>query len=127
MIRFIGLVLVTAILFGCAKEDKGQMVQSDIVGKWLRVEEYTNPGGGGRWVPTNDVPLVTVEFTSGGRIISNHSLYSNYTSYRQIGTDSIEITNGGSNNRFNKYSFENGKLTILYTCREGCGDRFTRQ
>ncbi|MDB5204946.1 MAG: hypothetical protein JWR72_21 [Flavisolibacter sp.] len=126
MIRFIGLLVVT-ILFGCAKEETTQTTQNDIVGKWLRVEEFVTAGTGGTWVQTNDVPPVTVEFTSSGKVISNHTLYSGYTGYRKMGTDSIEITNPGGSSRINKYSFENGKLTILYTCREGCGDRFTRQ
>jgi uncharacterized SAM-binding protein YcdF (DUF218 family) len=126
MVRLIFLIGII-ILVGCAKDETAPANQSDIVGKWLRVEQYVNPGNGGRWVQTNDVPPVTVEFTAGGKIISNHPLYSNYPAYRKIGSDSIEITNTGSNSRFNKYSFENGKLTILYTCIEGCGDRFTRQ
>ena len=122
----LGWLILIILLVGCAKEENNQNTRDDIAGKWLRIEEYVNPGSGGSWVQTNDVPPVTVEFTAGGKVISNHTLYSNYTDYRKKGTDSIEITNPGSSSRVNKYSFENGKLTILYTCREGCGDRFTK-
>ena len=122
----LGWLILIILLVGCAKEENNQNTRDNIAGKWLRIEEYVNPGSGGSWVQTNDVPPVTVEFTADGKVISNHTLYSNYTDYRKKGTDSIEITNPGSSSRVNKYSFENGKLTILYTCREGCGDRFTK-
>jgi hypothetical protein len=126
MVRLIYLVLLT-LLFSCAKEDPAPTNSNDIVGKWLRVEEYVNAGNGGRWVPVTDTPPVTVQFTASGNFSSNHSPYSKYTGYKKSGADSIELTNSVGNSLINKYSIENGKLTILYTCREGCGDRFTRQ
>ena len=126
MVRFIWLILVAAFV-SCAKEETASTNQNNIVGKWLRVEEYVNPGSGGNWIQTNDVPPVTVEFTAGGKIISNHPLYSNYTNYKTSGTDSIEITNPGNNSRFASYSLANGRLTLTTACRDGCGDRFARQ
>lgn len=127
MKHFIWLALLI-LVGGCKKEAVEQdQDQSGIIGKWLRVEQYVSPGSGGSWMATPDNPPVTVEFTAAGKVISNHPFYTNYTDYRTAGTDSLELTNGSGNKRHTTYTLNNGKLTVYYTCIEGCGDRFTRK
>lgn len=128
MNRFL-FVIALVLLVACKKEQtpNAQTISGGIIGKWTRIETYVNIGNGGNWIQTNDAPLVALEFTPEGKLLSNHSFYSNYTSFRTIGPDAIEVADMAGNKRQNSYKIENGTLTILYTCREGCGDRFIRQ
>ncbi len=123
MNRLLCLLLIVAFV-GCSKDSKNSTA---LDGKWVRVEQYINPGSGGYWKKTDDNPKVVLELREDGKVVSNHFLYSTYTSYEKLGNDSLAFTNAAGQKRYHLYSFDEGTLTINYLCIEGCGDRFRRE
>lgn len=123
MSRFVYLLMVIAFS-SCSKDNHDNTALS---GKWVRVEQYVNPGNGGFWQQATDDPKVLLELTEDGKVHSNHNLYSTFTSYQKLGRDSIAFTNAAGQTRHHSYSIESGTLTIRFACREGCGDRFIRE
>ena len=121
MYRLLSLLAI-CLLFSCSKTDNN----SELAGKWKRVEQFINPGNGGYWKETKDMRPVFLELTESGKVRSNHYVYERYSTYLMIGRDSIEFTNATGEKRYHFYSFQEGKLTIQYLCIEGCGDRFVR-
>lgn len=119
------VLFLLAFAMGCSKTSGDETV-NDITGKWVRTEEYISPGGGGWWQPSNDATPVYIEFTTDGKVVSNHPVYSQLSQYTKR-SDTL-ILSGNYNNSIREAQalLQKGKLTVGYACICGCGDRFVR-
>jgi len=122
-------LMLMAAFIGCTKEesDLARQETTELTGKWVRVEEYINPGNGGFWRTANDNPPVVLELTEDGRVVSNHHVYSQFNYFQKVSEDTISFRGISAPSRNHSYSLDKGVLTIRYLCIEGCGDRFVKR
>lgn len=134
-------LLFFAILFfvnSCTKTEGQLEIDNDIIGKWKLTESFAESGDEpGTWLPSENNK--TIEFTKNGKIIvQNGSLcFGAMQTDKAEGTFEIVATNGIQTKNVTYIltvsgcdptvaMFENGRLMILFTCINGCGEKFER-
>jgi len=134
------LLILAVFLFvnSCKKSESQIEFDYDIIGKWKLTESFAESGDEpGTWKPSTDNK--TIEFIKNGKIIvENGSLCFGAAEIEKAeGTFDIVATNDiqAKNATYiltvsgcdpTIAMFDSGRLMILYTCIDGCGEKFER-
>jgi hypothetical protein len=130
------LILLTVFFsfVSCSNSNDNDSGPVELVGTWLLIEQYSDPGdGSGDYTTVNSDKTIT--FLAGGTIVSNGNLCSMDTNSGEdtSGTfDALEnvINPNGcfSSNYSLTYELKQSenRLYIYYPCIEGCGQNFRK-
>ncbi|GAA4278767.1 hypothetical protein GCM10022259_34920 [Aquimarina mytili] len=120
------------VVTSCSDDDDTINISTDIVGKWLLVEQLVDPGdGSGTFQPVDSD--FTLEFFNNGTIVStNGSLCDVFTSSNDTssGTFSLENTtlNIGCEDDVITIFFEKNEAELIlnFICIEACAQKFRK-
>ncbi|WP_394970666.1 lipocalin family protein [uncultured Croceitalea sp.] len=135
------LASILILLFSCSDDNQVFESTEQLVGTWLLIEQYADPGdGSGEYKPVNSDRIVT--FNANGTYSSNGSFCNLFIDSNEDVSGNYEI----NLNDLSKYSsenflipegcsfedgrvfihFEGNNLILSYLCIEGCGQKYRK-
>jgi len=122
MMRYLLIFLFT--LLACTKENAPE---TGVTGKWELTEHYSDIGNGtGSWFPVAPADRTIIVFNANGVLeAASYAPLAAFKRYEVINSSTIKIYTASGDSREVNYSLDTG-LTLTYTCRETCRDRFRR-
>lgn len=123
-------LILSLLLLTCQSNDDASEV--DLIGSWLLIEQYADPGdGSGDFVPVDSDRVIT--FSADGTITSNGNLCnmtitSDEDSTGTFNTEENSITpdNCFSSEHVLAYELANNRLLVFYPCIEACEQKFRK-
>ncbi|MEJ7913493.1 MAG: hypothetical protein WKF70_10085 [Chitinophagaceae bacterium] len=118
------LLIVLFAFVACTKEN---VPATGVAGKWELTEHYSDIGNGtGSWFPVAPADRTIIIFNASGALdAGSYAPLASLKRYEVINPSTIKVYTSLGESRQLNYSLDS-ELTLSYTCRETCRDRFRR-
>ena len=119
----------TFVITSCKKSNVGP--DTDLIGNWKVVSNYTSSGGPGEWHDVSADQKIYLEFKADGTLAGDN-LASNYATYVVKDSTTLTLTKRNSSVIQNySYKIEGNFLTLSPSgpifCIEGCATKYIKQ